>query len=467
MPGLKILGLKTLAVCHQNVSGCIDSIRAIGEACGESQLGNEVADRMQSRLDWLRRKTADCTRPRVMFCIERTKIPGRLADVYIAGRDDYYSEMIACAGGENVYSRGLVRYPTMSPEGILHLNPDVIVDLVDGLNQKSGDSNAADASQSTIADWRQLGGQGTSGLLFRPFRHRAGHEDHQNYRRPRPFVASGDFLGQTMNQDAAEIVLEAKNFSLARGGKEILRDVSFQVRRGEYVTIVGPNGAGKTTLLKSFDRLIEGGSGELEICGVPREKYHQRELARQIAYVPQADGRTIPFTVEQFLLMCRYPYLSPFAAVGKEDRRLVREAMARTETVQFADRLLTTLSGGERQKVYIAAALAQGAPIWLLDEPTTFLDYGRQAEILSLLAAANRKFGATIVSVTHDLNHAVLETDRVIALKEGCVAFNGPPAEIMKSEVLREIFGASLLLVDHPQSHVPMIVPRVSTEALS
>ncbi|MCC6126523.1 MAG: ABC transporter ATP-binding protein [Pirellulales bacterium] len=262
--------------------------------------------------------------------------------------------------------------------------------------------------------------------------------------------------------DAAEIVLEAKHFSLARGGKEILRDVSFQIRRGEYVTIVGPNGAGKTTLLKCFDRLLAGGEGELLIRGVPAERYSQRELARLIAYVPQADGRLIPFTVEQFLLMCRYPYLSPFASVSKEDRRIVREAMERTDTARFAERILTTLSGGERQKVYIAAALAQGASIWLLDEPTTFLDYGRQAEILALMAAANRQFEVTIVSVTHDLNHAVLETDRVVALAEGRVAFNGPPAEIMQPDILRQIYGTPLLLVDHPQAHIPMIVPRVN-----
>jgi len=268
-----------------------------------------------------------------------------------------------------------------------------------------------------------------------------------------------------MTGAAAEIVLEAKNFSLSLGGREILRDVSFRIERGEYVTIVGPNGAGKTTLLKCFDRLIVGGEGELMICGVASEKYHQRDLARLIAYVPQADGRLIPFTVEQFLLMCRYPYLSPFASVSKEDRRTVREAMDRTDTAQFAERILTTLSGGERQKVYIAAALAQGASIWLLDEPTTFLDYGRQSEILSLLAAANKKFDVTIVSVTHDLNHAVLETDRVIALKEGRVAFNGPPAEIMKAAVLQRIYGTPLLLVDHPQASVPMM-HTLSNEAL-
>jgi iron complex transport system substrate-binding protein len=152
MPGLKLLGLKTQVVCHQNVKGCIESIRLIGEACGEGRQGNEMADEMQSRLDRLRRKTAGCKRPRVMFCIDRTKIPGRLADVYIAGRDDYFSTMIDCAGGQNVYSWGNVRNPVVSPEGILHLNPEVIIDLVDGLNQKN------DTAKSSLADWQQLRG---------------------------------------------------------------------------------------------------------------------------------------------------------------------------------------------------------------------------------------------------------------------------------------------------------------------
>lgn len=152
MPGLRKLGLSTLVVCHQNVTGCIESIRAIGTACGEQRRGNQLADDLQSRLDRIRRKTAGSTRPRVMICIERTKIPGRLADVYIAGSDDYYSEMIDCAGGRNAYDRANIRYPTVSPEGILHLNPDVIIDLVDGLNQST------DSSESTLSDWQQLAG---------------------------------------------------------------------------------------------------------------------------------------------------------------------------------------------------------------------------------------------------------------------------------------------------------------------
>jgi iron complex transport system ATP-binding protein len=261
---------------------------------------------------------------------------------------------------------------------------------------------------------------------------------------------------------SAEIVLEAKNFSYAYGGKPILCNLSFSIRRGEYVAIVGPNGAGKSTLLKCFDRLIDGGEGALEIDGRPRESYRQRDLAKRIAYVPQADSRQIPFTVEQFLLMCRYPYLTPFAAVRKNDRQAVREAMISTGTLEFAPRIISTLSGGERQKVYIAAAVAQGANIWLLDEPTTFLDYYRQEEILALLGRANRQFNATMVAVTHDLNHAVLEADRVVALHEGRVAFNGPSGEIMVPEVLQQIYGTELLFVQHPQANVPMIIPRSS-----
>jgi iron complex transport system ATP-binding protein len=264
------------------------------------------------------------------------------------------------------------------------------------------------------------------------------------------------------SKSGVDAVLEARNFSFSLGGKEILREVSFSVRRGEYVAIVGPNGAGKTTLLKCFDRLLSGGSGELEIEGRAHKRFRQKELARLVAYVPQADGRTIPFSVEEFLLMCRYPHLSPFSPASGKDRQAVHEAMMKTNTAEFAGRAISTLSGGERQKVYIAAALAQGAHIWLLDEPTTFLDYNRQNEILALTARVNKEFGVTILAVTHDLNHAVLEADRVVALKEGRVVFNGPPAEIMKAEVLGRIYDTQFLLVDHPGKKISMIVPTIS-----
>ncbi len=261
------------------------------------------------------------------------------------------------------------------------------------------------------------------------------------------------------------IVLEARKFSCTIGDKQVLREVSFQIRRGEYVSIVGPNGAGKTTLLKALDRMMTGQiTGELDICAMPWQDWKQSDLAKLAAFIPQADSRVMPFTVEQFLLMCRYPYMSPFATVRPDDRKVVREAMVGTGATAFAKRRMDTLSSGERQKVYISAALAQGAHIWLLDEPTTFLDYQHRAEILSLVALANKEFDVTVVAVTHDLNHAVLESDRILALREGEVVFYGTPDLVMKPDVLQRIYGFTPLLVDHPKAGLPMIVPRRTPE---
>jgi iron complex transport system ATP-binding protein len=259
-----------------------------------------------------------------------------------------------------------------------------------------------------------------------------------------------------------ESVIAIRNFSFRIGKKQILRDVTFAVRSGEYLSIVGPNGAGKTTLLKCLDRIVSGGTGQIEVLGRPLGSYRQKELARHVSYVPQADGRVFPFTVEQFVTMGRYPYLSPFTAVTKEDRQAVRDAMQQTGTLEFADRLLDTLSGGERQKVYVAAALAQGASVLLLDEPTTFLDYRHQAEIRTLLARANRESGVTVVAVTHDVNTAALESDRIVALRDGAVVFCGTPGELMRPDVLKQIYSTPLLLVEHPGASVPVIVPGVS-----
>ncbi len=259
-------------------------------------------------------------------------------------------------------------------------------------------------------------------------------------------------------------IIRLRDFSFRLAKKEILRNVSFDVAEGEYLSIVGPNGAGKTTLLKCIDRLLEGGSGRIEICGRPLQSYRQKELARLVGYVPQADGRLFPFTVEQFVMMGRYPYLSPFSSIGKQDRLAVAEALRQTGTVEFAGRLLETLSGGERQKVFIAAAMAQGAKILLLDEPTTFLDYYHQDDIRTLLDRANRKSGVTIISVTHDVNRAALESRRIVALRQGTVEFRGTPAEIMNPQTLQRIFGSSFVLVDHPRAKLPIIAPNVPSE---
>jgi iron complex transport system ATP-binding protein len=261
------------------------------------------------------------------------------------------------------------------------------------------------------------------------------------------------------------VVLEARKFSCQVDDKHILQEVSFQIRRGEYVSIVGPVGAGKSTLLRALDRMVIGDvSGSLEICAIPWRQWKQADLAKLATLIPSPHSPVPLVTVEQFLLMSRNPYVSPFAIIRADDRKIIHEAMVGAGVTALAQRPLDTLSSGERQKVYIATALAQGSHIWLMDEPLAFLDGRQQHEILSLIALANKEFDVTVVMATSDLNHAVLESDRILALRAGEVAFFGTPDLLMKPDVLEKVFDSAQLVVEHPTSNVPMIVPRRTAE---
>jgi iron complex transport system ATP-binding protein len=156
--------------------------------------------------------------------------------------------------------------------------------------------------------------------------------------------------------------------------------------------------------------------------------------------------------------MGRYPHLSPFSPPGKNDEDAVLRALTMTGTARFAERPMNTLSGGERQKVYIAAALSQESPLILLDEPTTFLDYKHQTEILGILTDINRNSRITIIMVTHDINVAALCSKRVLALKEGAVAYFGPTSGILDDAVLESIYETSFLFAHHPQTDIPIVL---------
>lgn len=259
--------------------------------------------------------------------------------------------------------------------------------------------------------------------------------------------------------DSSAPVLAVDQLSFWIEGRPILHRVSFEVVRGEYLAIVGPNGAGKTTLLKCLDRLLPC-SGRIELFGQSLTQYRRRELAKRVGYVPQIDGRTLPLSVEEFVGLGRYPFLNAFAPMSAEDRAAVRRALDETGMTALADRAIDTLSGGERQKAMIAAALAQGADVLLLDEPTTFLDFRHQSEIRSLLRRAHRQRGTTILAVTHDVNAAALDADRALALREGEVVFDGPPRQLMQPELLQAIYRTPVALAPHPRSGMPMVVPE-------
>lgn len=257
-------------------------------------------------------------------------------------------------------------------------------------------------------------------------------------------------------------LIKIENLCLSINGKQILRSISIEIFKSEYISIIGPNGAGKSSLLKCLMRIYSKSSGDIFIQGSPIESINQKLLAQHISYVPQSDGRALPFTVREFILMGRYPYLSPFSSIKRQDKQAVQEALELSETTAFADRSLNTLSGGEKQSVFIAAALAQGSNILLLDEPTTFLDPKHEEHILKVLHNVNKNLGKTVVSVTHNINSAALNSDRIIALKNGMVKFDGRAAEIMDNKILQTTFEKPFHFMQHPQTGRRFILPEAA-----
>jgi iron complex transport system ATP-binding protein len=242
-------------------------------------------------------------------------------------------------------------------------------------------------------------------------------------------------------------------------GTALLSEVSLSISGGEFVSVIGPNGAGKSTLIRCLAGLLPPSRGTIRLGGRTLAELSRRVLARTIAYVPQADARVLPFSVRAFVEMGRYPHLGSWAALRSQDERAVELALERTDTAHLKDRSMESLSGGERQRAFIAAALAQGGGILLLDEPTTFLDYRHQMEILELLEDLHRNEGLTLVTATHDLNSTVAVSDTVLALRDGRVVFHGPSAGVFSAERLASIYDNRFDLVATGDRRAPLVVP--------
>lgn len=250
-----------------------------------------------------------------------------------------------------------------------------------------------------------------------------------------------------------------ENLSVRLGEATVLDDISLAVGRAEFLTVIGPNGAGKSTLLRSIDGILPPASGRVEVDGRPISDFGRRELARTVSYVPQPDTGPVDYTVRSFVEMGRYPHLGSWAALTEADVIAVSEAMELTGVTELANRSMASLSGGERQRALIAAALAQGGSILLLDEPTSFLDYRHQVQILDLLDRLHLDNGLTIVAVTHDLNSTVASSDAVIALKRGKVAATGSPAEMLDADTLAAIYEADFRLIAGGHRGLPLVMP--------
>lgn len=258
----------------------------------------------------------------------------------------------------------------------------------------------------------------------------------------------------------AEPVIRVSHLHCRLGERTVLEDVSFEVEAGEYVAVVGPNGAGKSTLARCLQGILRDWEGAIAVDGLDVRHAALRQIARRMAYVPQSRGHLAAFRVHEFLMMSRYARLGPFSSPGRADLEAIERALGLTDTAALRERTLDSLSGGEHQKVNLAAALAQETAIVLLDEPATFLDPRYQHEVNQLLKRLNREEGHTIVCVSHDLNSAALSAHRILGLKAGRRVFFDRPEALMQAAQLTPLFDTEFLFVAHPENGRTLVVPR-------
>ncbi len=241
-------------------------------------------------------------------------------------------------------------------------------------------------------------------------------------------------------------MIELRAVTVELGGVPVVDRVDVTVADGEWLALIGPNGAGKTTLLRAIARLVPF-SGEIALAGRPVTELSRGELARLVAVVPQEPTTPPWMTVAEYVLLGRTPHLGPLAKEGARDRDAAARSLARLDLLPLADRRLGTLSGGEKQRVVVARALAQEARIVLLDEPTASLDIGHQQQALELLDGLREESGLTLVAAMHDLTLAALYADRMVLLDGGRVAADGAPGDVLTEEAIARHYGASIDVV--------------------
>jgi len=258
-------------------------------------------------------------------------------------------------------------------------------------------------------------------------------------------------------------VLKVNNLTCGYANKTILKDISFELDRGDFVGVIGPNGSGKTTLLRAMTKVIKPYSGTVSFAGKLISRMNFKEAARNIAVVCQDANPYFDISVEEFVGLGRIPHQSKFEFLEtKEDEKIIFQAMEMAGILEFRKRLLKNLSGGERQLAVIAKALAQQPKLLLLDEPTVYLDISHQVYILDLIRRLNKEKKVSVLIVLHELNLASEYCQRLILLNNGSVEKIGTPQEVLDYRVIEQVYKTTVVVQKNPISHKPyvFIVPE-------
>lgn len=261
--------------------------------------------------------------------------------------------------------------------------------------------------------------------------------------------------------------VEGLTFSYSGSGSAVvswtLDGLSFAVGSGEIVGIIGPNGSGKTSLLKLLVKVLRPQAGAIRLFGQRLDELTQSSMARLAAFVPQDTHQIFPFTIAETVLMGRFPHRRRHGPVwgpgweGPEDFAIARQAMQDMDIVHVADRLISEVSGGERQRAVIARALTQEPRVLLLDEPTAHLDLNHQLDICGILLRLKHHRGLSVVLVSHDLNLASQYCDRLLLLQEGRIFRSGGPSDVIQPDVLEAVYHCKVLVDRHPETGLPRV----------
>jgi len=250
--------------------------------------------------------------------------------------------------------------------------------------------------------------------------------------------------------------LELQDLSVDIGGRRIVADVGFTVPDGSFAGLLGPNGSGKSTILKAIYRVHRPAAGRMLLDGADLLSLRPRDAARRIAVVAQEFTLEFDFTVQEMVMVGRTPHKRAFDRDDETDRAIVDNAIRKVGCEELAHRGFNTLSGGEKQRVLIAQAIAQGADHLILDEPTNHLDIRYQIEIMELVSA----LGVTVLAAIHDLSLAALFCDTVHLIAGGRIIAGGPPESVITADMVRHAYGTDVLVIEHPETGSPHLIPR-------